>query len=392
MDLNKPTYDELQAKIVTLNEENAYLRHLTLEMETDGIQLNSMLYQLMLNSLPFVAWMKDTTGRFISTNKLFELKNNKSSSEIISLTDYDFSQLDIAKEYVDEDNYVIKNKKDIIVLRETTEDGKLEYLETYKTPVLNNNGDVIATFGFTRNVTEQKTSELRLKQSEEKFRTITEELPIGIYRTNFDGDFLHVNKSFAKILGFDDVDDLIRENAFKFYSQKSERKHNLEHLNDSHVNTEINQIIRKDGTKVWIKDTAKLVIDRLNNKNYIDGFIEIVGNLRNINFLEFLDNSYNGICIFNKNIFEYANQSFCDALNITNDEIISDNFNTSRIIDNASIEILERKFEESKSGKSLTELLTISIKYDVSDSISLEIISFENEMSGGFKALGLIRI
>ncbi len=45
MDSNKPTYDELQAKIVMLNEENAYLRHLTLEMETDGIQLNSMLYQ-----------------------------------------------------------------------------------------------------------------------------------------------------------------------------------------------------------------------------------------------------------------------------------------------------------------------------------------------------------
>jgi PAS domain S-box-containing protein len=391
MDINKTTVEELKAKIQSLEDENAYLRHLTLEMETDGIQLNGMLYQLMLDSFPFAAWMKDTTGRFISVNKLFELKNGKSNSEIISLTDYDFSPPELAKEYVDEDALVIKNKKEIFVIREFVENGKVEYYESYKSPVLSNNGSVIATFGFSKNITEQHLSEIKIKQSEEKLRSLTEKLPIGIYRTNFDGEFLHVNKAFAHILGYNRVDDLIKRNAFDFYSKKSERKQSIEILKDVKINSEINQIVRKDGKSVWIKDTAKLNKDSQNNQYFIDGFIELVNDPNDSNFKQFIENANYGICVFNEAQIEYANPLFCKLMNFSLSEIAEADLSIFRIVDENSFQKLNKTFEDLKKGLLPKELFHINLLNNKSEIIALEVVSYDNCFPESFKLLGLIR-
>ena len=54
-----------------------------------------------------------------------------------------------------------------------------------------------------------KRMEERLKESEEKYRTIFESAPIGIFKSTPAGKFLEVNSALARILGYDSPEDLV---------------------------------------------------------------------------------------------------------------------------------------------------------------------------------------
>ena len=78
-----------------------------------------------------------------------------------------------------------------------------------------NNGVLIecrdkpATLNFLRDVTERKKAEQAQKESEIKFRSITEESLVGVYVIQ-DGVFIYINPKFAEIFGYS-VDELINK-------------------------------------------------------------------------------------------------------------------------------------------------------------------------------------
>lgn len=68
-------------------------------------------------------------------------------------------------------------------------------------------GKSVRCFEF-RNITEQKLSEEKLKESEERFRTIFENASIGLYRSTPEGKVILANQMIVKLLGYSSFEEL----------------------------------------------------------------------------------------------------------------------------------------------------------------------------------------
>ncbi len=73
-------------------------------------------------------------------------------------------------------------------------------------------GEVAAILGVTRDRRERKRAEEALRESEERYRSLFEQSPIGIYRTTPDGRILLANPALLHMLGYDSSEELIARN------------------------------------------------------------------------------------------------------------------------------------------------------------------------------------
>ena len=55
---------------------------------------------------------------------------------------------------------------------------------------------------ITRDISERKRVSAAIQSSEERYRSLQENLPLGIYRANKDGKIIAVNTAFVTILGY----------------------------------------------------------------------------------------------------------------------------------------------------------------------------------------------
>jgi PAS domain S-box-containing protein len=75
-----------------------------------------------------------------------------------------------------------------------------------------------------KDVTEVKIAEKELSESEERFREIFEESPIGMFQSTPEGKLLNINKTLAKMLGFNRKEEGLAQSAWDFYVDPSNRR------------------------------------------------------------------------------------------------------------------------------------------------------------------------
>jgi len=116
----------------------------------------------------------------------------------------------------------------------------------------------------------------QLEESEEKFRSIFEQAPIGIYRTTPDGKFLLANPKLISMLGYSSFEELqsINLEGEDYPMQKPRElfKKKIEQFGE--IDGEPNIWRCKDGREIIIRETAKAVYDEKGNIKYYEGVIE----------------------------------------------------------------------------------------------------------------------
>jgi PAS domain S-box-containing protein len=148
-------------------------------------------------------------------------------------------------------------------------------------PITGENGGIIGTSLIIRDIT-REIMEKNLREHEDRYRTLVEDINVGIYRSTSDprGRFVWGNTALLRILGYDSMPDLKEVNVINIFSEPEGR---LELLDDLHragfVKNRVLHLKRKDGTPVIVSVTALAEFDEHNNMVYINGIVQdITGN------------------------------------------------------------------------------------------------------------------
>ncbi len=140
------------------------------------------LFRLMIENMPDQIYLKDADSRFLLCN--MPVANNAgftAQQDLVGKTDYDFFPEKIAKQFFTAEQELMKSGKPIVNLEESLVDkntGELRWGLTTKVPLKNSNGDIIGLIGISRDITERKSDEQLLRQSEAILETKNKELEI----------------------------------------------------------------------------------------------------------------------------------------------------------------------------------------------------------------------
>lgn len=287
--------------------------------------------------------------------------------------------------------------------------GNKLWVEVRESPVIEN-GKTIEITGNLANITEKKSTEKLLKSSEQKYRDIFLYAPMGIYVSNRKGDILNANNMFIQILGYDNIDEVLKLNLnTDVYIDKSIRLSLIEKFekNGYADNIEV-KWSKKDGSQIWVLLSSHIIKADNSDDTQFEGFVYDITDRKiseEILYLQStaLESAANGIVItdVNGNI-NWVNSAFTSLTQYSPEEVIARNpkflksgFQKEEFYDELWKTILSGKvwqgelINRRKDGKYYTEEMTvtpvrnrdyeithfIAIKKDVS-----ERIKFQNEL------------
>lgn len=120
---------------------------------------------------------------------------------------------------------------------------------------------------------DKRTAELR--HSERRYRTLFDGVPVGLYRTTADGEFMDANPALVLMLGFPNREVLLKVNTATMYVDAEEHQRwKLLMDNEGVVRDFETRLVKYDGTIIWGKETARAVKDENNQILYYEGSFE----------------------------------------------------------------------------------------------------------------------
>jgi PAS domain S-box-containing protein len=158
----------------------------------------SSLLQTLLDHSPDCIYFKDAQSRFVRYSKAFEkLFKVAASATLRGKTDFDFFTEEHARPAFEDEQEIVRTGKPIIgkLERETHADGRVTWALTTKMPWHDKEGQIIGTFGISKDVTAIKETEGKLAYERELFRTLLETLPDAIYFKDRDSRFVRLSRS-----------------------------------------------------------------------------------------------------------------------------------------------------------------------------------------------------
>ena len=187
-------------------------------------------------------------------------------------------------------NYVNAKAKKLLTGKESSITERIEYRFKAKEGdwhYFQGTGNIVGDqlLFITRDVTDRKKAEERMKQSEEKYRNLFENMPGVYYRTDREGNLIMINPEGAKLFGHNSLKNILGKNiAQHLYFAPKERKRYLKDLEKNKGNLKDFELTLKknDGTPLIISDTSHFYYDKDENIAGVEGiFVDITERKQN---------------------------------------------------------------------------------------------------------------
>jgi PAS domain S-box-containing protein len=153
-------------------------------------------------------------------------------------------------------------QRDFFLLKHRLASGEIRDVEVHSGPVMIGGQELL--FSIIHDITERKRAEEALLQSEEKYRSIFENINEGIYQCTEDGQFLTVNTALVKMLGYESEQQVMKLNL------------NTDVFEHAHKRSELNRQTRQSGVNLyaevnWKRKDGSVFLVRLNDRAVYDG-------------------------------------------------------------------------------------------------------------------------
>jgi PAS domain S-box-containing protein len=184
-----------------------------LSVEPFLMKSESELHSLILDNVPYLVWYKDREGYYLHVNQAFAKSYRMKVEDIIGKTDFDLCPYHKALEYQQSDSLVIQSKSRQFFEQIESLFGGMANFETYKTPVFNDNSEVIGIAGIAREISDNSQMEKTMHEREEQFRALLQNSSDAISIINRQGKIIFEGSGKNKISDFE-INELLHKPFF----------------------------------------------------------------------------------------------------------------------------------------------------------------------------------
>ncbi|MEH7545347.1 sensor domain-containing protein [Neobacillus vireti] len=243
--------EKLRSQVAELERQNQKL--------SKQIRVNESLYLSILDALPINIFLEDPEGRTIYANKQVCLSNGVSLDKIVGKTIFDYFPLEIAKLNRAYDLEVWKKRQ--LITREFPSGykGEEHHMFSGKTIIHIDESDEDFLLGFALEITDRVRAENRLKESEEKFRSLTEQAADSFFLIGTDGMFTEVNPTACEVLNFS-KEELLRMSTEMVFSKLPEKIKHLKIDSKEQASSNFEDLMTgKDDTQIPVDINIRLI-------------------------------------------------------------------------------------------------------------------------------------
>ncbi len=173
----------------------------------------------LFESMKDVILVFDKDGRYLKASPTDDSQLYKPASEIIGKTNHEIFPKEQADFFLS-------------VIRRTLETGQTQNVE-YAIDIAGEDKWRTATVSpltndsvlwVARDITDRKSMEKEIRDSEKKYRELVENALVGVYRTTLSGKIIYTNKAMADMLEYESQEELMARTSFSWYRDIQERE------------------------------------------------------------------------------------------------------------------------------------------------------------------------
>jgi len=232
----------------------------------DALSKSEKNYRSVVENVNDVIFQTDTKGLWTFLNKSWELVTGYRVEECIGQSFINFIHPDDRAQCMEKFEPLILHKKEKCrnTVKLLTKKGDYRWVEVFGILWLDENNDVIGTYGTLHDITVRKNAEIALYTERQRLASIVEGTNVGTWEWNIQTGETIFNERWANIVGYtlDELSTIDIEKCFEITDPDDLVM--TKKLLEKHFNGEIDyydfetKIQHKDGTWVWVNDRGKV--------------------------------------------------------------------------------------------------------------------------------------
>ncbi|MFY0672084.1 MAG: PAS domain S-box protein [Bacteroidia bacterium] len=224
-------------------------------------------YQQVVENVPDIIYKADADGKFIFVNKNAEEITGYSEKELLQMH---YMQL-IKGDHVENvqafyyQQYLEKVSKSYLEFPILTKEQKLVWIGQNVQYNYKNNGEIEEVFAIARDITEFKYANEQLAISEEKYRSIIENLHLGLLETDVEGIVTKVYPKFTELTGYAPQDLLNKDPKKVLLKNDADRQLVVEQEKlriQKKASAYEAPLVKKNGETIWVIISAAPIFSR----------------------------------------------------------------------------------------------------------------------------------
>lgn len=230
----------------------------------DALRKSEERYRNILESIQEGYFEVDLEGNYTFSNEANCRYLGYAKEELIGMSYQRHTDEETAKKLYQSYHELYQTGEPInrLEVESIRKDGTKTIYETSVSLVKNSKGTPVGFRGVSRDITERKNMEDALRQSEEKYRTILEDMEEGYFEIDLAGNFTFVNDAECRNLGYT-REELIGMNNRQYQDETTVKKtyqtFNRLYKTGEPVRVLNVEVIRKDGTKAFNETSISLI-------------------------------------------------------------------------------------------------------------------------------------
>ena len=300
------------------------------------ISKSEQKFKTLFDNLPLIAFILDIeTGCFIDVNKAAVKFYGYSKDELLNMSIEKINIFASTQEQAGFRRLAAEKGSCNIFFQHKLKNGEIKQIQSFGNAIYLNNKLYLLT--IILDITEKKLLEDKLKESEELFRIMTENLITGVvlYREKY----IYANPTAENILAYT-KDELYQKYVWDLFPGEFDKKaikNAIEKRLDGEMFQSTYATIRaltKQNKEIWLLISSTTV--KYKNKfTALASFIDVSEMVSLRNTLEqerdlfkvLIENIHSGITLYNKDRFIYVNSALLDLFHYTKEEFLNLNVN-----------------------------------------------------------------